>query len=470
MPTNNNNQTTNNQSSTPSPQTQNAQSSLKDLLKLSRKISPLTSEILKIISILSILFVGLGFLDTVFYVNKYNIPLSFSFLKANNLEILIILPILLLLLLFIVPYFLSNVLYLSLEEEEKSFNNDKNKKIDKVLISLYIFVMGILFTFFFYALYKIGKGNSILLDVSIIYIITIILTSFSILFKWECKFIHNKKINNILNVLLVSLLIFLIIAYFAWNKNSNYLLIAIILTSFSILFKCECKFIHDKKNNILYIINVVILLFLIFLIIANFAWNKNSNYLLIISDIYYFFIILPFNFYIYKYFNEDLAKNKSFYFISFAISITIIFIFLGWIILNKPSEPFKLLRIGGNIPINLLVSQKYFNEITRHNTSNKAINKLKWYKFKLLIKTSNSYYVKLLNNNIKIVIIPVKYIYSESYNTKTKTKKNNKINKINKQINNITTWYLVLGPNKCDFDIGCNRHYYGHFDYGYFYN
>jgi hypothetical protein len=416
MPTNNNNQTTNNQSSTPSPQTQNAQSSVKDLQKLSRKISSLTAAIWKIVSILYIFFVGLGFLDTVSYVNKYSIPLSFSFLKANNLEILIILPILLLLLLFIVPYFLSNVLYLSLEEEEKSFNNDKNKKIDKVLISLYIFVMGILFTFFFYALYKIGKGNSILLDICIIYII------------------------------------------------------AIILTSFSILFKCECKFIHDKKNNILYIINVVILLFLIFLIIANFAWNKNSNYLLIISDIYYFFIILPFNFYIYKYFNEDLAKNKSFYFISFAISITIIFIFLGWIILNKPSEPFKLLRIGGNIPINLLVSQKYFNEITRHNTSNKAINNLKWYKFKLLLKTSNSYYVKLLNNNKKIFIIPVKYIYSESYNTKTKTKKNNKINKMSKQINNITTLYLVLGPNKCDLDIGYNRQYCGHFNYGYFYN
>ena len=360
MPTNNNNQTTNNQSSTSSPQTQNAKSSLKDLLKLSRKISSLTSEILKIITISSIFFILYGFLDFLFYAQRYDMPLSLSFLNINNLKVLIILPILLAFFVLIIPLFVAVSVYISIED--KSFNWDLN--LDNIFHIVSITIIECLSLCLFGLLFSFNKGN-----------------------------IHY---------------LILFIGYVL-------LLMAI---SYVILFKSKGNTIKSKNNNLLF--NLFILVFIAILIISfRFSFNKNSNYLLdIISYIYFLFSILPFIFYIYKYFNEDLAKNKSFYFISSAISITIIFIFLGLIILDKPSAPFKLLKIGGNIPIKLLISQKYFNEMTKHNTSNKAINNLKWYKLKLLLKTSNNYYVRLLNNDKKIFIIPIKCIYSLSYNTK----------------------------------------------------
>ena len=398
----------------PSTQNQNVQSSFTDLIKYSRKISPLTNEILKIISILSIVFIGLGFLDFLFYAQKQNIPLSLSFLTASNLEVLIILPILLAIFVLIIPLFVAVSVYISIED--KSFNWDLN--LDNIFHIVSITIIECPSLCLFGLLFSYNKGHFLILFIG--YVILLMAISYFILFKSKSK----SKSNGIK------------------SENNNWL--------FS-----------------LFVITFIIILVILF----HFSFNKNSNYLLdIVSYIYFLFSILPFLFYIYKYFNKDSVKNGKYFFLVIIFFIILIFGFLSWIIVKKSSTTFKMLNIGGNIQMNLLISQKYFNEITRHNTSNNAINNLKWYKFKLLLKTSNSYYVKLLNNNKKIFIIPVKYIYSESYNTKTKTKKNNKINKMSKQINNITTLYLVLGPNKCDLDIGYNRQYCGHFNYGYFYN
>ncbi len=71
----NNNQTTNNQSSS---QTENVQSIFAGLIKYSHKISSITAEILKIISIFSIIFIVLGFLDILFYTENQKIQLPLS--------------------------------------------------------------------------------------------------------------------------------------------------------------------------------------------------------------------------------------------------------------------------------------------------------------------------------------------------------------------------------------------------------
>ncbi len=139
MPTNNN-QTSTTQPSTPSSQTQNNQSSFKDLINFTREISPLTGEILKIISILSIVFIGLGLWDFVLYTQKQGIPLSLSFLTASDLELLIILPISLLIFIFIIPYILAMIIYVFLD-------NLKTLKAFEFIVYYFLIIL-IDFTFY----------------------------------------------------------------------------------------------------------------------------------------------------------------------------------------------------------------------------------------------------------------------------------------------------------------------------------
>jgi hypothetical protein len=436
----NSNQTSSAQSSTQSPQSQNNQSSFENLIKYSREISPLTAEILKVISILSIFFIGLGFMDFLFYANRQGIPLSLSFLTASNMEILIILPILLSLFIFILPYFLSLTLYLSLE----AINDNK---IDMVFISIYILVIGFVFLFLFSTLYKFGNGNFILLIFCIIYIVLMILISFFYEFKLkEHKPIHKSNY----------------IFYIIWNyirkehKSIQPIHKSYFYYLFSVIWE-KCKLLFKSSFIYLFIIPIV-------LIILDFTNNKKSNYLLIISAFYYLFMVMPFQFDIYKHFNKDLSKNKNFYFILTIFSITMIFISLGWIVLKKPSFPFKMLKIGGNIHIHLLISQKYFKELTNQKVLNTK-NILKWHSFKLLLKTPDSYYVK--NKKIKnLLIIPAKFVYAKSYK-KIETKTTNKNNNQFYSNKYLTCLELLLKLNNCIPCADYNKQYCWQYKYGY---
>ncbi|MHB1702824.1 MAG: ABC transporter permease [bacterium] len=378
-----------------SSQPQSSQSIFMELIKYSRKISPFTREMLKIVSIFSIIFIGLGFLDLLVYIEKQEIALPLSFLSSGNLMVLIILPILLALIALIIPYFTSITIYLALEDN--SFNG-----LGNYLRIIYIGFIEFALLFLFYFLYQAGKGNIPYLYVFIIYAVILAIVSFILLFKGNW-FKSINKFNWISFLSFFSLIIIFILFRFSFQTGSNYLLI-------------------------------------------------------IISAIYFLSIILPFHFYFYKYFNEDLAKNKNYYFLLTMIFVIIISASLIWVTIANSPYTFRMLKIGGNIPIKLLISQKYFNEIIDKNKilkskgSTKKVDlsghniiccpkkaNLKWHNFELLLKTPDNYYVKY-GKNKQVFSIPVKYIHSKQILLQLHNNNISKSNKENKKQTNIINY------------------------------
>jgi hypothetical protein len=440
----NNSQTSTAQPLTQSSQSQNNQSLFESLIKYSSDISPLTAEILKVIPILSIFFIGLGFFDFLSYTYRQGIALSLSFLTASNLEVLIILPIALLILIFILPLLYSIIIYMSLNQLKTLTSNLK-----LFLNILFILIIYFAFSIFIYFLYIANVAHNIpswLFYVMIVYLFLLVIFMLALfipaIFKWLNSEIQNKYISN---------------------KKSEYLT-------------------GDTKGFFLSALSLAISFLIVYLIL--FFSSKNSHYFFImIFAVYYFFYALPLNFYLSNYFNKNSAN--FFIFSTLAIFIAIISV-LFYFISSKPSFPFKMLKIGGNIPVYLLISQKYFNELIRHKTLKTKIsilqkysnnlnkyninipdtNILKWHNFKLLLKTPDDYYVK--NKKIKnLIIIPAKFVYAKSYK-KIEIKTTNKNN--NQFYNNkyLTCLELLLKLNNCIPCADYNKQYCWQYKYGYF--
>ncbi len=257
-----------------------------------------------------------------------------------------------------------------------------------------------------------------------------------------------------------------------------YLIVSVIFIIFFIIKKLEkwlkskSKCLSDYVNKSEYlsdytkgfalsILSFIISVFLSYLVFI-FSSKNSQFFLALIFIIYCFFNTLPFNFYLSKYFYYENLTN--YYFFSTAILFMAIILASIYVISSRPSVPFKMLKIGGSIPINLLVSQKYFNELINHGDSNTAKNILKWYKFKLLLKTPDSYYIKY-KKITNFLIIPVKYVYAKSYNNIKTNKNSNKFYNHNK---NLIYLDLLLGLNKCISYIVDNKQYCGRYEYGYF--
>lgn len=413
------------QPSIQSPQPQNNQPLIENLIECSRRISPLTGELLKIISLIAILFSGLGFLDLFFYIQKIDISFPQSLLNSQNLIALIMVTVFIIFLVLILAFFISMVIYLTLDDQ--SFKNI----FYKIFIALFYSLVLILFSCF---LYIGGKG----------------------------------KIYVFLLVVGIYIIFLILYIYLNFKKNKS---------------KQENKSIKGKNENskILSVPIFALILTFVVLYLIVFLRNNNVNYFLIIlSAIYLLFALLPINFYLYKDFDES-VYNKTKNVLLFIFILAFMF-FVMYFIISKPSLPFKELHIGGKIPIKLLISEKYFNELNVKNKVSKNIKStkkphllkhnisccskktnLEWHSFELLLKTPDSYYVEYKNR--KKFLIPLKYIHSEeiitsghknkSQTTKNdKNKKNNNYNKSNKRLTimqdqnpwffNILSWISVI--------------------------
>ena len=347
------------------------------------KISPITSEILKIISITSIFFIGAGFIDLIMYVHKNNTILPLSFLSANDLTILIILPILLSILIVALPFIFSMLIYTILKDKY-------NGKLDFGASLLFIiFIIFPSLIYLFYLPYKIIKSNYYHFWDYFAYIIILIL---------------------------ISLVIFVI-------KNRSQFCAWSIITKIKGYIKAKAKIvgvINKLKEPV-----GVIPFFITLLIFAGniLFYPKNNNYILIlISQIFFFAIASPLSIYILECSSHDIKRDFSFL-LKFYYGIAILFLII-YIILFKSSASFRMLTIGGNIPVKLEVSKKYLKKIDFNETAKSKLNKSlcklknnsKWVKFILFLKTPNNYYVKCEKDKFSpVFLIPVKYVYSEKF-------------------------------------------------------
>ncbi len=389
-----------------------SQSIFMELAKYSRKISPLTAEVLKIISLTTILLIGLGFLDLLIYTQKIGIVFPQSFLSSQNLIVLIMIPVLITLLVLILPFFVAIIVYSMLNDE--SYN-----QYFKIILALVYSLSLIYFPYLFFHV-----SNNVIWYIILLYIAIVI-----IYYLYLKKIRKNELIKN--------------------NEVSSFLIILSFIFAYAIIL----------------------------------VDNNKANYLFaVLSAIYFLFAVMPFSLYIPKHFDKSLSYNKG-RIILLSLFILPLLVFVAYFIISKSSLPFRVLKIGGNIQVKLLVPQKYFNELIVKNKASKESNKpnknnlskqknlyypknnnFKWHQFELLLKTPDNYYVEYVKNK-KEFSIPIKYIHSEKiitlanknkslsqkHNNKIKTKENN--NKLNKSVMtmqnqtysfNVPPWILSL--------------------------
>ena len=338
------------------------------------KISPITSEILKIISITSIFFIGAGFIDLIMYVYKNNTVLPLSFLSPNDLTILIILPILLSIIIVILPFIFSMLVYTALKE-------DYGGIFDFIFHFVFIILIISIFTYLFHIPYNIIKGHYFC-----VYLVSIIILSlFSlIIFIFENKNLFVKYKGTIENLENSA-------------KNKLKIIRTIIFICFVILIVSRVYYFHTQKPYVYYI-------------------------LFVLSQLLFFAIVFPLFFYILEYSNPDIKRDFSFL-LTFFYGL-VVAIFVIYLILYKPSASFRMLTIGGNIPVKLEVSKKYLKKIDFNETAKSKLNKSlcklknnsKWVKFILFLKTPNNYHVKCEKDKFSpVFLIPVKYVYSEKF-------------------------------------------------------
>ena len=339
------------------------------------KISPITSEILKIISITSIFFIGAGFIDMIMYVYKNNTVLPLSFLSPNDLTILIILPILLSIIIVILPFIFSMLVYTALKE-------DYGGIFDFIFHFVFIILIISIFTYLFHIPYNIIKGH----------------------YFWV-------YLGSIIILSLFSLIIFIF-----ENKN------------LFVKYKGAIENLENSAKNKLKIIRTIIIICLAILILSIAYYfliivKPYVDYILfVLSQLFFFAIVFPLSFYILEYSSPDIKRDFSFL-LTFFYGL-VVAIFVIYLILYKPSASFRMLTIGGNIPVKLEVSKKYLKKIDFNETAKSKLNKSlcklqnnsKWVKFILFLKTPNNYHVKCEKDKFSpVFLIPVKYVYSEKF-------------------------------------------------------
>ena len=107
------------------------------------------------------------------------------------------------------------------------------------------------------------------------------------------------------------------------------------------------------------------------------------------------------------------------------IMFCILYFMLSW---KYPGLPLRVLKIGGNVPVELSVSKKYINnsDISKYIKvksdlcnikKSKTTANINWIHFLLFLKTPDSYYVDCKKSS-NIILIPKKYVYSEVFNKK----------------------------------------------------
>ncbi len=189
-----------------------------------------------------------------------------------------------------------------------------------------------------------------------------------------------------------------------------------------------------EKYRILILSSILILISLIFefLIIHFFPYNffKIKNTTNLISPFILIGIFIVCSVFLLQ---KKLISITRYIFVSSLIMFGVLYIIF---FLKFPGDPLRILKIGGDIPIKLCVSEKFINaanlsfknEYYKHNiklcnandykNTMRIINnkKSQWINFLLFFKTPNAYYVNC-GKSTPLLLIPSSYVYSEKFIT-----------------------------------------------------
>ena len=169
----------------------------------------------------------------------------------------------------------------------------------------------------------------------------------------------------------------------------------------------------------LIIIFFLLIEFIIPYIFLNLFFKIHNNFLLAVACVILINLI-SFSFY-FIVFMKKLISLTKYIFIMFCI----LYFMLSW---KYPGLPLRVLKIGGNVPVELSVSKKYINnsDISKYIKvksdlcnikKSKTTANINWIHFLLFLKTPDSYYVDCKKSS-NIILIPKKYVYSEVFNKK----------------------------------------------------
>ncbi len=169
----------------------------------------------------------------------------------------------------------------------------------------------------------------------------------------------------------------------------------------------------------LIIIFFLLIEFIIPYIFLNLFFEIHNNFLLAVACVILINLI-SFSFY-FIVFMKKLISLTKYIFIMFCI----LYFMLSW---KYPGLPLRVLKIGGNVPVELSVSKKYINnsDISKYIKvksdlcnikKSKTTANINWIHFLLFLKTPDSYYVDCKKSS-NIILIPKKYVYSEVFNKK----------------------------------------------------